>query len=414
MQVYNRCIGTRFCQATAPTRCAASTSSATPTARNTRTSARMLVAAQQNPDVTVRGARRDGEVHLLRPAHQRARGARPRGENRPIARRRGRRPPASSACPTRAIVFGDLQPSRISRVAITPASRTHYALLGASRHPAAHDLPGRLMRNRNEPSRSRDDAIRRPRAGLVAGGSTPRDLAPETGDHGITAMRQRTRCCGRSGRAWWIALLASRGRCSGHARRHRLAVHRGHRHLGRQLHRRLGLRHRQLRLVDRHRQCRHADLLDAAADPAALARLDQPLRRGDDAVRRLPLPACSRSCISAGPICSTGWRPIRTRWQLWPQWRSALVWDFWAIAQLSAVLDDVLVRRPHSRSRDAARPCADGAWASCSMAPWPWAGAARPGTGSGSRAVYRAMAALARAAGRLGAQRRRPRFRRRA
>ena len=76
----------------------------------------------------------------------------------------------------------------------------------------------------------------------------------------------------------------------------------------------LGLRHRQLRLVDRHRQCRHADLGAAAADPAALARLDQPLRRGDDAVRRghrrpVPDPA-SRPAATA----STGSRPTRTRW----------------------------------------------------------------------------------------------------
>ena len=40
---------------------------------------------------------------------------------------------------------------------------------------------------------------------------------------------------------------------------------------------------------------------------------------------------------------------------LWPQWRSALVWDFWAILSY-LLLDPVLVHRPHPRSRHAARP----------------------------------------------------------
>ena len=48
-------------------------------------------------------------------------------------------------------------------------------------------------------------------------------------------------------------------------------------------------------------------------DAAEVARLDQPLRRGDDAVRRRPSPGCFRSCISAGRSISTGSRPIPTR-----------------------------------------------------------------------------------------------------
>ena len=59
----------------------------------------------------------------------------------------------------------------------------------------------------------------------------------------------------------------------------------GRRHLGHQRPGRLGLRHHQLRLVDRHRPRRHADLGDPAAAAAGLAHLDQPLRRGDDALR---------------------------------------------------------------------------------------------------------------------------------
>ena len=41
---------------------------------------------------------------------------------------------------------------------------------------------------------------------------------------------------------------------------------------------------------------------------------------------------------------------------LWPQWRSALIWDFWSIASLHPVLTDLLVHGPDPRPRDAARP----------------------------------------------------------
>ena len=65
----------------------------------------------------------------------------------------------------------------------------------------------------------------------------------------------------------------------------RLPARQGHRHLGQQRPGRLGVRHHQLRLVDRHRPRRHADFGDPAAVQAGLADVDQPLRGGDDAVR---------------------------------------------------------------------------------------------------------------------------------
>ena len=80
-----------------------------------------------------------------------------------------------------------------------------------------------------------------------------------------------------------------------------LAVRHGRRHLGHQHPRRLGLRHRQLRLVDRDRPRRHAHLGDPAAAAPGVAHLDQPLRRGDDAVRGDVRRACSRCCTWAGP-----------------------------------------------------------------------------------------------------------------
>src|SRR5207249_2846599 len=64
------------------------------------------------------------------------------------------------------------------------------------------------------------------------------------------------------------------------------AALRRHRHLGRQHPGRLGLRDRELRLVDRHRSRRHADLGDPAPPPPGVAAVHQPLRGGDDHLRR--------------------------------------------------------------------------------------------------------------------------------
>ena len=61
---------------------------------------------------------------------------------------------------------------------------------------------------------------------------------------------------------------------------------RRHRHLGPQRPGGLGLRDHQPGLVDRHRPRRNPDLGDPAAAQPAVANLDQPIRRGDDAVRR--------------------------------------------------------------------------------------------------------------------------------
>ena len=88
-----------------------------------------------------------------------------------------------------------------------------------------------------------------------------------------------------AGGAWWIVHAAEFAVRPVVRRIDRMAVLQGNWHLGRQLHGGVGRRDCQLRLVDRHRQCRHADLVDAAVDAAAVARIDQSLRRGDDTVR---------------------------------------------------------------------------------------------------------------------------------
>ena len=94
---------------------------------------------------------------------------------------------------------------------------------------------------------------------------------------------------------------------------HVLPVLQGRRHLGRQHSRRLGIRHRQLRLVDRYRPRRHADLGDSAAAAAVVAQLDQPLRRSHDAVRRGVRRHVPAAAPRASVACSTGCSRIRTR-----------------------------------------------------------------------------------------------------
>ena len=79
----------------------------------------------------------------------------------------------------------------------------------------------------------------------------------------------------------------------------------GRRHLGHQYPGRLGLRHHQLRVVDRYRPRRHADFRHSAAAAATLAQLHQPLRGSHDAVRgglRGHVPAAAHGPSLAGVL----------------------------------------------------------------------------------------------------------------
>ena len=107
--------------------------------------------------------------------------------------------------------------------------------------------------------------------------------------------------------------------------------------LGKQHPGRLGVRHHQLRLVDRHRPRGHADLGDPAAAPAEVANVDQPLRRGDDAVR-----GRVRADVSAAahrpPVAGRYWLlPYPNTMGIWPQFRSPLIWDVFAVCTYATV-----------------------------------------------------------------------------
>ena len=70
---------------------------------------------------------------------------------------------------------------------------------------------------------------------------------------------------------------------------------------------------------------------------------------------------------------------------LWPNFRSPLIWDVFAVSTYATVSAALLVRGAHPRPRDAARPGAEHGRQDRSTGCWPWAGAARPGTGPTTR-----------------------------
>ena len=116
------------------------------------------------------------------------------------------------------------------------------------------------------------------------------------------------------------------------------------------------VRHHQLRLVDRHRPRRHAHLGDSAALQAAVAHVDQPLRRSDDDLRG----HCARRSSRSSTPAARGSRP--TGCSPIPNTMGSVA----AVPQpahlgrvrgldLRHRLGRVLVRRPHPRPRDDAR-----------------------------------------------------------
>ncbi len=246
-------------------------------------------------------------------------------------------------------MFGDLHDPN-SRVSVLSASQRAYRVLEElNTQPAVRYL--KLVRHD------------RPAA---AGGERPQWLtaspSPRVPLIGATSRPPTSRA------TWSARSTPSRRRCGGaawrcRARRSLLGIGRDrvsdcdrHRHLGPEQDGRVGVRHHELRLLDRHRPRRHAHLGDSVPAPAALAHVGQPGGRSDDAVRR-----DVRRPLSADPhgpavdVLLDAALPERPRFALGElpvAARLGLLRD----QHLFHDLRDLLVRRPHPRPRDRSRP----------------------------------------------------------
>ena len=165
-----------------------------------------------------------------------------------------------------------------------------------------------------------------------------------------------------------------------------LPVRQGDRHLGAQQHRRLGVRHHQLRVLDRHRPRRDADLGHPAAVPAAVAHVDQPLGGGDDDLR-----GHVRRAVPAHPHGAPLGRVLHL--PVLPQPARPAVGELPLAAGVGRVRDQhllhdlarLLVPRHDPRPGDAARSRDGGHQEDHLPRPRAWAGTARTGPGRATR-----------------------------
>jgi Fe-S-cluster-containing dehydrogenase component len=145
LQVYNRCVGTRFCEANCPYKVRRFNFRDYQDQQHLYAGLNALpVTAQRNPEVTVRAR---GVMEKCTYCLQRLRASRAVwGDKPPVTA-------CQAACPTRAIAFGDLSDPK-SEVAQLQADPRRYALLG---HLGTHPRTTYLARVRNAPESAPGD-----------------------------------------------------------------------------------------------------------------------------------------------------------------------------------------------------------------------------------------------------------------